>query len=179
MQIRPFQPSDAQAIFDLRQETIAKVNAQDYSPAIIEDWLTTRAVEDFRQLKTGHKCLVAVIDNQPVGFCEYRLNEKEGEIYRMYIDHTKIKQGIGSKLLAKAEAELIRLGCSKITVESSITARKFYEKKGYKLVEKVIRNYNKLDMEVYLLEKNTWSKLTADQKDRGVCIWRQMTVKLN
>ena len=46
-----------------------------------------------------------------------------------------LRKGVGSRLLKLAEESLKTHGCTEIRVELTVTAKDFYEKNGYKVVE--------------------------------------------
>jgi len=57
------------------------------------------------------KSLVAQLNGQVVGFCNYGVSKKEqfatyGEIYSLYVRNTYVKKGIGTKLFDAAVNEL-------------------------------------------------------------------------
>jgi putative acetyltransferase len=58
-----------------------------------------------------------------------------GELSRLYVHKDHLRKGIGSCLLAVAEASLKRQGCKEVTPESTMTAKGFYAAKGYRLVK--------------------------------------------
>lgn len=53
----------------------------------------------------------------------------------LWIDESHRKQGLGSRLLAEAEAEAVRRGCHHVHVDTmSWQAPDFYKKHGYELI---------------------------------------------
>ena len=44
--------------------------------------------------------------------------------------------------MAVAEASLEKLGCKEIRIESTVTAKGFYEKNGYKVIERTLYKGN-------------------------------------
>jgi hypothetical protein len=72
---------------------------------------------------------VALDEDKIIGFCEHTF---ECEISRMYVHKDHLRKGIGSRLLEIAEASLRTLGCKEIQIESTVTAKDFYEKMDIK-----------------------------------------------
>jgi ribosomal protein S18 acetylase RimI-like enzyme len=77
------------------------------------------------------------IDNTIVGFIGYQVFENKGYIRSLYINPNYLRQGIGSKLLAKAfayfdsrEITVVRLE----VLENNARAQAFYTAQGFKFV---------------------------------------------
>ena len=60
----------------------------------------------------------------------------QGTLSRLYVHKNHLRKGIGSRLLAVAEASLKKLGFSKAVLEATVTARDFYAANGYKLTRR-------------------------------------------
>lgn len=75
---------------------------------------------------------VALDADRIIGFCEHNF---AGEISRIYVHKDYLGRGVGSRLLKLAEESLKKRGCTEIRIESTVTAKAFYEKNGYKVVE--------------------------------------------
>ena len=56
----------------------------------------------------------------------------------MYVHKDHLRKGVGSRLIEVAEDSLEKGGCKEISIESTITAKGFYEKEGYKFIKKSI-----------------------------------------
>ncbi|MDA1079841.1 MAG: GNAT family N-acetyltransferase [bacterium] len=57
-----------------------------------------------------------------------------GEIYAIYLDHTKMRMGLGKKLLERLEAVLQSAGFDSATLwvlDGNVSARRFYEAHGW------------------------------------------------
>jgi putative acetyltransferase len=132
MDIRPAQEEDYSDIAQLRAQTIRSVNAKDYPEDIIEHWSAKVGVEDFRNTANACKRWVAVKTGKIIGFCEHTF---DGEISRMYVHKNHLREGIGSQLLEVAENSLRQQGCKEVQIESTITAKSFYENNGYELIK--------------------------------------------
>ena len=62
--------------------------------------------------------MVTVVDNQVVGFCNYRKLENDlGKIGALYLLKKYQKQGIGKKLFFEGISKLIDLNCNKMIIE--------------------------------------------------------------
>lgn len=133
VRVRLARNEDCAAIVRLRRQTIRHVNARDYPADVIGRWATKENARTLRASGAGCKRWVAVERSRIVGFCEHTF---DGVLSRIYVHKDRLGTGIGSRLLAVAEASLKRLGCKRITLESTVTAKGFYAAKGYRIVRK-------------------------------------------
>jgi len=140
MKIRLAQDEDYPEIARLRRQTIRNVNSGDYSEDIIQDWTTQTNTQSFRKKAHEHKRWVAIEKNKIIGFCDHNF---KCELSRIYVHKDHLRKGVGSRLLKVAEDSLKKLGCKEIHIESTITAKDFYEKNGYKVIKKDFHNGDK------------------------------------
>ena len=133
MTIRPARDGDYAAIARLRRQTIRHVNARDYPDDMIRRWAVKESADTLRASTESCRRWVAVKRGRMVGFCEHDL---DGALSRLYVHKDHLRTGIGSRLLAVAEASLKELGFSAVTLEATITAKEFYAANGYKLVKR-------------------------------------------
>lgn len=150
MKIRLARDEDYPAIALLRKETILNVNAEDYSEVIIHDWTAQTNEHSLRDNAYKYKRWVAEENGTIIGFCDHNF---KGEISRIYVHKDHLRKGIGSRLLRVAEASLAESGCKKIAVESTITAKEFYEKNGYEVIKKALHKTGNLESVVYRMSK--------------------------
>ena len=133
MAIRPARDGDYAAIARLRRQTIRHVNARDYPDEVIRRWSAKESAQTLRNSADRCRRWVAVERGRMVGFCEHDL---DGALSRLYVHKDHLHKGIGSRLLAVAEASLKALGFAEITLEATITARDLYAANGYTLVRR-------------------------------------------
>lgn len=113
MAIRPARHGDYAAIARLRRQTIRHVNARDYPDEVIRRWSGKESAETLRAGAEGCGRWVAVERGRIVGFCEHDL---DGALSRLYVHKDHLRKGIGSRLLAVAEASLKALGFVEVTL---------------------------------------------------------------
>ncbi len=129
MKIRKARISDAQFISQLIQDTLEKINIADYSPQEIEAWKgadTPEKAQERIQDKNRYVC-VAVEKNEIVGVGSL----KGDEITAIYVKSSYVGKGVGSLLLHHIEKIAKQQGNTELSMDSSLTAVKFYEKHGY------------------------------------------------
>ncbi len=150
MPIRLAKDEDFAAIARLHRQTIRNVNSKDYDKDIVDIWSSNTNAQKFRD--SAHKCKrwVATENSKVVGFCDHG---KQCELWGLYIHKDYIGKGIGSRLLKKAEESMKKGGCKKISIKSTLTAREFYEKHGYKVVKKDSHQIENRKIPIFIMEK--------------------------
>jgi putative acetyltransferase len=138
--VRTARDEDCAGIARLRRQTIRHVNARDYPDDVIRRWAIKENARTLRASGAGCRRWVAMDQSRIIGFCEHSF---DGVLSRIYVHKDRLGTGIGSRLLAVAEASLKRLGCKSITLESTVTAKGFYAAKGYRIVRKDTYGENK------------------------------------
>ncbi len=137
MEIRKYRQGDGKELRSLQIDTIKSINSKDYSPAQINFWLSPKNMDLDNYLKNLERNLtyVALIDGIIVGFGD--LNEN-GEIKRLYTHKDYQRKGIASAILSRLEEEAKSRGYEEISLESTISAKRFYESKGFVCLNKKV-----------------------------------------
>lgn len=131
MIIREYRPSDCREIAELFYNTVHTVNAADYSKPQLNAWATGKVdLEKWNSSFQEHNSFVVIEDEIIVGFGDI---DKTGYLDRLYVHKDYQGKGVGRMLCAKLEQ---MASGGKITVHASITAKPFFEKRGYKLIKK-------------------------------------------
>jgi putative acetyltransferase len=136
VEVRAAEAGDAADIAGLFYHTVLNVNVRDYSRAQVEAWAGAAPDPEMweERIAAGEsvrQTFVAVMDGQVLGFAEF---EGEGHIDTLYVHHEYQGCGIASRLLDWIEAEAQRLGLVRLYTEASITARPFFEKRGFSVL---------------------------------------------
>lgn len=141
MHIRRALPTDLETITRLFYETITRVNARDYTPAQIEVWSNNSTnTEGWLKRIAEQYFYVAEMENEVTGFASM---SETGYVDLMYVHHAYQGQGIATTLLSTLEAHAKEMQISLLTVDVSITARPFFEARGFfvdEIEEKMIRD---------------------------------------
>ena len=133
MELRRYAPEDTGEILRLFYETVHTVNARDYSPEQLAVWAPERAdASRWQQTLSAHQSYVAVEDGQIVGFAE--LDVPAAYFDRLYIHRDYQRRGIAALLAERIERDAREAGIAVLEVAASITARPFFEKRGYRLL---------------------------------------------
>lgn len=125
-------PSQAKEICTVLRRSITEVCGPDYGNdhAVLEDWLSNKTPENVASwISEERSCsLVAKRGAEIVGFALL----KEGEILLNYVAPEYIGKGAGAQMLSALEYWARSQGISELYCNSSITAKPFYERNGFK-----------------------------------------------
>ena len=129
MKIRNYKIEDCDTVSRLFFETVHSINAKDYSDGQLFAWASS--VEDLKSRRCNalleQRTVVAVIDGKIVGFASI---DRSGELDLLFVDKDYQGQGIATALCDEIEKDF-----SVVTTYSSITAKSFFEKRGYIVIK--------------------------------------------
>lgn len=133
--IRAAQQSDSTELKNLFQDTILTINRQNYSQEECEDWASCGDdISRMEEMINAHFFIVAInSQKQIVGFSSITLH---GHLHFMFVHKNFQRMGIATLLLNEIERYADKIGIKRIESDVSLTARIFFEKRGF-VVEKV------------------------------------------
>lgn len=148
MIIRKYESSDCEHMAELFYETVHTVNAKDYTEEQLNVWATGNVdLEAWNQSFLEHYTVVAIEDEKIIGFGDIA---KTGYLDRLYVH--KDYQGRGTATLICDELEAA-FPVDKFTTHASVTARPFFEKRGYKVVKEQQVERSGILLTNYVMEK--------------------------
>lgn len=149
--MRPYSPGDAQSLLALFRDTIRRVNARDYAPDQIAAW-SSDAIDpnNWAARFSGRYVVVAELARRAVGFAELGPN---GHIDRFFVAADHQGRGIGRMLMSTIETEARRLGLDRLDLDSSITARAFFERQGFRVVKPQMASCRGVELANFHMEK--------------------------
>lgn len=153
--IRTARLSDASELRDLFQETVLTINKHDYSQAEVEDWASCgNDLSHIKEMIQTHYFIVAINrQSQIVGFSSITT---QGYLHSMFVHKDFQGKGIATILLNDIERCAITTGIMRITSEVSLTARPFFEKRGYIVEEEQKRKANQLSLTNFWMAKKLY-----------------------
>lgn len=152
MLIRRFKRTDTEQIATLFHETIREINREHYSDDQVKAWAPDDIhFKDWETYCLSKHTLVADDNGLIAGFAQL---DDNGYIDCFYCHKDYQRLGIGSRLFEAVSEKAKELKLKELTVESSISARAFFEGKGFSVVtpQKVFRRGQVL--ENFLMKKN-------------------------
>ncbi len=150
--IRRYVSQDAPFLAKIFYDTIHKINAKDYTQEQIDVWAPEASLEGEKWSEKFVKTrpFVALVNEEIVGFAEF---EHSGYIDCFYCHHDWIGKGVGSTLMQRIFDEARFIGIPRIFSDVSITARPFFEKKGFSVLEEQVVEKDGIQLINYKMEK--------------------------
>ena len=148
MQLREYQPSDCEKLAALFYETVHCINAQDYTDAQLNAWAPGMVdLKKWNESFLKHHTVVAVENHEIVGFGD--MNDS-GYLDRLFVHKDRQGEGIGSEICDELERSV---SGKKMSTHSSITARAFFEHRGYRVIQEQTVIRNGISLTNYIMEK--------------------------
>ena len=148
MIIREYKPTDCEDLVKLFYHTVHTINAKDYSQEQLKVWATDKIdLEVWNRSLSEHFTVVAVENNIIVGFGDI---DNSGYLDRLYVHKDYQRRGVATIICDKLE-QAVKV--NKIITHASITAKPFFEQRGFKVVKEhqVVRN--RIALTNYVMEK--------------------------
>lgn len=143
--------SDLKEMQELFIDTIKSICQKDYNSKQIEVWTSgVSNTERWIDVINTQFVLLAIIENKIVGYGTL----KEGNYIDFFYVHKDFqRQGIADKILSELEIEAKKSNSKIITSDISITAKPFFEKKGFIVIKE--QRIEKLGVELinYKMQK--------------------------
>jgi len=132
MKVRLAKEDDARDAVALLKQSIIELCVEDHKndENTISDWVRNKTVETWVSWVRNPAAMVyvCVSERDIVGVC---MMNNGGEILLNYVHPEMRFQGVSKNMLNAMEADAFRLGLRSCTLESTRTAKSFYEAHGY------------------------------------------------
>ncbi len=148
MLIRQYVPTDCEELAKLFYHTVHTINAKDYSQEQLNVWATEKIdLEVWNKSLSEHYTVVAVENSIIVGFGDI---DKSGYLDRLYVHKDYQRKGVATAICNKLEQTL---KVNKIITHASITAKSFFEQRGFKVIKEQQVERNGIALTNYVMEK--------------------------
>jgi len=127
LSIRPAWTDDVEVLTTIRREAILTLATGKMGRSDARGWANSAGPNRVRRAIEVHQVWVAEIAAQPVGWVEFNGNRIEG----LYVRPARAQQGVGSRLLAHAEAQIWSAGYRTVMLDASWNAEQFYINRDY------------------------------------------------
>lgn len=148
MILRPYRQSDLDKLAELFYDTVHTVNAADYTEEQLRVWATGQIDRELWNCTLSeHKTCIAVEGEQIVGFGDM---DSSGYLDRLYVHKDFQGKGIASAICDSLETDM---DVERFVTHASITARPFFEKRGYSVVKEQKVERSGIFLTNYVMEK--------------------------
>lgn len=130
MEIRKYEDTDFDEIAELFYNTVHSVNMNDYSQEQVDVWATGKLDPNrWNKSLLENYSIVGIEGRQIVGFGDI---DKTNYLDRLYVHKDFQARGIATAICDELEKQA---NGATISVHTSITAKPFFEKRGYKVLK--------------------------------------------
>ncbi len=146
--LRKYLPSDCESLAELFFQTVHNINIKDYTKEQVDAWANGNVdlIKWNKSFLKNHT-IIAMKNKKIVGFGDI---SETGYLDRLYVHKDHQKEGVASIICDKLERLVI---VKKITTHSSITAKPFFENRGYIVVKEQTVTKNSVPLKNYVMEK--------------------------
>ncbi len=130
MVLRKYETADCGELARLFYETVHTINAADYTKEQLDAWASENVdMEEWDRLFREHDSVIAVEGGTITGFGDM---DRDGYLDRLYVHKDYQRKGIATAICDRLE----RAVQGKIVTHASVTAKPFFEKRGYRVMRK-------------------------------------------
>ena len=148
MTIRRYRSEDCRRLTELFYDTVHSVNARDYAPEQLDAWATGQPdLEAWDRSLHAHESFVAEENGVIIGFGDI---DQSGYLDRLFVDKDYQGRGVATALCDVLEAAV---RAEHYTTHASITARPFFEKRGYHVVRQQRVERQGVSLTNFVMEK--------------------------
>lgn len=149
--MRSLEERDIPEMQNLFRSTVLNINIRDYTQEEAEDWASCIDSAKLKNLLSQHRFIGAFDDNdRMIGYSS--MNE-EGYLHSLFVHKDWQGKGVATQLLHRVEHIAMQFRVTEITTEASLTARPFFEKKGYTVIKTQRQKANRLRLTNFLMHK--------------------------
>ncbi|MEG0367646.1 MAG: GNAT family N-acetyltransferase [Coprobacillus sp.] len=151
MKTRLYMPTDLKQVLQLFYETVHSVNAKDYTPQQQDAWAPLNPdIDRWEASLNKNHTLVVEENGQIIGFGNIG---ETGYLDRLYVSENYLHQGVATLICDQLEKYAKAKGTVFMNTASSITAKPFFESRGFVILEEQTVERHGVRMRRYLMEK--------------------------
>ncbi|TCS43729.1 GNAT family N-acetyltransferase [Reinekea marinisedimentorum] len=148
--IRTYQNSDASPLWQLKFNTIRRINSRDYQPDQVQAWAPEHISAELWQKRADAMApFIAEINGEIVGFADL---QADGYIDHFFCHAEHQGQGVGKALMDHIFTAGKEAGIARLYANVSITARPFFEHFGFRVLKQQQAEINGRVLTNFLME---------------------------
>lgn len=151
--LREARPEDITALAHMVGETIVRVNSKDYSPPQVTAWAARASSAARRKELFGDDLAFFVAENPAGEIVGVSSVNDRGYLHSMFVDYRYQGMGIASALLERVRQHAVCAGTKEMTSEVSITARPFFESRGFRVEKEQEVMVGTISMKNYFMKR--------------------------
>ena len=128
--MRPYTTADSEKTARIFLEAVRETASRDYNRSQIEAWAHVDP-DAWAVKRMGRPTWIAEVGGEPAGFTDL---EPNGHLDMMFVLPRFQRQGVATALLDCVLQAALEKGMVRVFTEASITARPFFEKRGFAVI---------------------------------------------
>ncbi|WFU04128.1 GNAT family N-acetyltransferase [Rhizobium sp. CB3171] len=148
--VRPYVPADADLTIEIFLRAIREVASKDYNQAQIDAWAKVEDRDAWAKRRSSRPAWIVKYGDVSIGFADL---VPDGLLDMMFVHPDYQGMGAASLLLTTVEAEARKQGLGRIFTEASLTARAFFERRGFRVLVSQIVEKRGQTLENFRMEK--------------------------
>ena len=134
--IRDYERRDAAGVADVFYRSVREVARSDYTAEQVKAWIPGRWDAEREHQRSGDGRLVLVAEDGTGHVVAFIDMEPDGHIDRLFCAPEAAGRGIASRLYEAIETAARARGIDRLFTEASELARRFFERKGFTVLER-------------------------------------------
>jgi putative acetyltransferase len=134
--VRTYEPRDAAGLADVFYRSVREVARSDYTDDQVKAWVPGPLNVEREHLRSSDGRLVLVAADERDRVVAFTDLEPDGHIDRLFCAPEAVGRGIASQLYDALEAAALEQGIGRLFTEASELARRFFERKGFVVLER-------------------------------------------
>ena len=132
MRVRPYTAADVDELIALFRASVRTVARRDYTLAQVLAWAPD-AIDrtGWAARLAASSTWVAALGDRAAGFINL---DPDGHLDNLFVHADCQGRGVASLLLRRLEASAVARGLARLFTEASITARPFFERRGFRVI---------------------------------------------
>ncbi|APQ97442.1 GNAT family N-acetyltransferase [Clostridium botulinum] len=151
MNIRMYQLEDCREIVELFYNTVHSINSRDYNSAQLDVWAPKEIdIVSWDKSFSQHCSIVAEESDVIIGFGDL---DATGYFDRLYVHKDYQGIGVATTIANELERYAQENHISIVTTNASITAKPFFEKRGYEVIKEQFVERNGQFLKNFIMKK--------------------------
>ncbi|MBD5586461.1 GNAT family N-acetyltransferase [Clostridium botulinum] len=151
MNIRIYQSEDCREIVELFYNTVHSINSRDYNSAQLDVWAPKEIdIVSWDKSFSQHCSIVAEESDVIIGFGDL---DATGYFDRLYVHKDYQGIGVATTIANELERYAQENHISIVTTNASITAKPFFEKRGYEVIKEQFVERNGQFLKNFIMKK--------------------------
>lgn len=151
LKIRRYKQGDLDELINLFKNTVHSVNAEDYNEEQVKAWAPEDIDRDIWKRRLNRNfSVVADSGKEIVGFA---VLSPTANVEMLFVHRDHLMEKVGSELMSAIFEKAKKEGMQQLTTQSSITAKPFFEKMGFEVIEEKEQQLRGVELTAFSMKR--------------------------